>query len=92
MDRVWVGVDVGKEHHCKTDAKDARVIDDQARMRRDLQRLRPTEELVVELRLPTSRRTDLVADRTRTINRLRQHLTAICPGLERAANLTRQRG
>ena len=76
----------------KTDAKDARVLADQARLRRDLQRLRPTEELVVELRLLTSRRADLVADRTRAINRLRQHLTAICPGLERAANLTRQRG
>lgn len=76
----------------KTDAKDARVLADQARLRRDLQRLRPTEELVVELRLLTSRRADLVADRTRTINRLRQHLTAICPGLEQAANLTRQRG
>jgi transposase len=48
----------------KTDAKDARVLADQARLRRDLQRLRPTEELVVELRLLTSRRADLVADRT----------------------------
>jgi len=76
----------------KTDAKDARVLADQARLRRDLQRLRPTEELVVALRLLTSRRADLIADRTRTINRLRQHLTAICPGLEQAANLTRQRG
>lgn len=76
----------------KTDAKDARVLADQARMRRDLQRLWPTEELVVELRLLTSRRADLVADRTRAINRLRQQLTAICPGLERAANLPRQRG
>lgn len=76
----------------KTDAKDARVLADQARLRRDLQRLRPTDELVVELRLLTSRRADLVADRTRAINRLRQLLTGICPGLERAANLTRQRG
>jgi hypothetical protein len=47
---------------------------------------------VVELRLLTSRRGDLVADRTRAINRQRQHLTAICPGREHAANLTRQRG
>jgi transposase len=76
----------------KTDAKDARVLADQARLRRDLQRLRPTEELVVELRLLTSRRADLVADRTRAINRLGQHLTGICPGLERVANLTRRRG
>jgi transposase len=76
----------------KTDAKDARVLADQARLRRDLQQLLPTEELVVELRLLTSRRADLVADRTRAINRLRQLLTGICPGLERAANLGRQRG
>lgn len=76
----------------KTDAKDARVIADQARMRRDLAELRPTDELVTELRMLTTRRGDLVADRTRSINRLRQHLTAICPALERAAELTAQRG
>lgn len=75
----------------KTDAKDARVIADQARMRRDLAELRPTDELVVELRMLTTRRADLVADRTRALNRLRQHLTAVCPALERAANPTGQR-
>ncbi len=32
----------------KTDARDARVIADQARMRRDLPGLRPGQELVVE--------------------------------------------
>ncbi|GLY65229.1 IS110 family transposase [Amycolatopsis taiwanensis] len=71
----------------KTDAKDARVIADQARMRQDLAELRPTDELVVELRMLTTRRADLVADRTRAVNRLRQHLTAVCPALERAADL-----
>lgn len=76
----------------KTDAKDARVIADQARMRRDLATLRPAEELVTELRMLTTRRADLVADRTRAINRLRQQLTAICPALERAADPTQQRG
>jgi transposase len=76
----------------KTDARDAHVIADQARMRRDLPVLRPGEGLVVELRMLTARRADLVADRTRTINRLRQHLTGICPALERAAELTSQRG
>jgi transposase len=55
----------------KTDAKDAAVIADQARMRRDLQPLRPGDEIAVDLRILTARRTDLVADRTRAINRLR---------------------
>ena len=40
----------------------------------------------------TAHRADLVADRTRTINRLRQQLAAVCPALERAAQLTQDRG
>ncbi|BBU24310.1 transposase [Mycobacterium xenopi] len=48
----------------KTDAKDAAVIADQARMRRDLQPLRLGDDIAVELRILTARRTDLVADRT----------------------------
>lgn len=68
----------------KTDAKDAAVIADQARMRRDLQPLRPGDDIAVELRILTSRRTDLVADRTRTINRLRAQLLEYFPALERA--------
>jgi transposase len=76
----------------KTDARDARVIADQARMRRDLPQLRPGEGLVAELRLLTARRADLVGDRTRALNRLRQQLTAVCPALERVAQLARQHG
>jgi len=68
----------------KTDAKDAAVIADQARMRRDLQLLRPGDDIAVELRILTSRRTDLVADRTRAINRLRAQLLEYFPALERA--------
>lgn len=60
-------------------------------MRRDLAQLRPTDELMIELRMLTTRRADLVADRTRALNRLRQHLTAVCPALERAASPTGQR-
>ena len=37
----------------KTDARDAAVIADQARMRRDLQPLRPGDELTAELKLLT---------------------------------------
>lgn len=72
----------------KTDAKDAAVIADQARVRRDLQPLRPGDELTAELKLLTARRADLVADRTRLINRLRGLLTSIFPALERALDLT----
>ena len=53
----------------KSDAKDAAIIADQARMRRDLQPLRPGDEITVELRILTARCADLVADRTRTITR-----------------------
>ena len=72
----------------KTDARDAAIIADQARMRRDLQPLRPGDEITTELKLLTTRRTDLVCDRTRTINRLRELLTNIFPGLERVLDLT----
>jgi len=68
----------------KTDAKDAAIIADQARMRRDLQPLRVGDDIAVELRILTSRRTDLVADRTRAINRLRAQLLEYFPALERA--------
>ncbi|GAA4032504.1 MULTISPECIES: IS110 family transposase [Streptomyces] len=72
----------------KTDARDALVIADQARIRRDLQELRPDDEATIELRLLTNRRTDLVRDRTRSINRLRSALTGMFPALERALVLT----
>jgi transposase len=72
----------------KTDARDAFVIADQARMRRDVNPLRPADEAVVELQLFTACRADLVADRTRAINRLRGSLTGIFPALERALDLT----
>ncbi len=55
----------------KTDAKDAAIIADQARMRRDLHPMRTDDEISVELRILTSHRTDLMRDRTRSINRLR---------------------
>ncbi|MER6161475.1 IS110 family transposase [Streptomyces sp. NPDC001868] len=72
----------------KTDARDALVIADQARMRRDLNPLRPGDEATVELKLFTARRTDLVCDRTRAVNRLRGALTGIFPALERALEVT----
>ncbi|GGV51408.1 IS110 family transposase [Streptomyces spectabilis] len=78
----------GYRGQSKTDAKDAHVIADQARMRQDLGLLRPGDEVAVDLRILTSRRLDLVNDRTRQINRLREQLLGIFPALERA--LTRK--
>ncbi|KPI20836.1 transposase IS111A/IS1328/IS1533 [Actinobacteria bacterium OV450] len=72
----------------KTDAKDAAVIADQVRVRRDLNVIRASDETVTDLKILTGRRMDLVADRTRTVNRLRAQLTGIFPGLERALDLT----
>lgn len=75
----------------KTDAKDAAVIADQARMRRDLQPLRVGDDIAVELRILTARRTDLVADRTRAINRLRAQLLEYFPALERAFDYSKSK-
>ncbi|MFC8016304.1 IS110 family RNA-guided transposase [Streptomyces cinereoruber] len=72
----------------KTDAKDAAVIADQIRIRRDLQPLRTGNETVTDLKILTGRRMDLVADRTHTVNRLRAQLAGIFPGLERVLDLT----
>ncbi|MEU1543646.1 IS110 family transposase [Actinacidiphila glaucinigra] len=68
----------------KTDAKDAYVIADQARMRRDLQPLQEWDEIAIDLRILTARRYDLTADRTRAINRLRAQILEYFPALERA--------
>jgi transposase len=43
---------------------------------------------VIDLKILTGRCTDLVADRTRTVNRLRAQLSGIFPGLERVLDLT----
>ncbi len=90
---VWQASAIYRGGEGKTDAKDARVIADQSRMRgADLPVLHPDDDLITELRMLTAHRADLVADRTRTINRLRQQLIAVCPALERAAQLTQDRG
>jgi transposase len=71
----------------KTDARDAYVIADQARMRSNLAQLVPGEDDLAELQLLLARRRDLIADRTRSINRLRDVLLSIFPALERALDL-----
>ena len=62
----------------KTDARDARVIADQARMRPDLGELRAGEEEIAELQLLLARRRDLITDQSRTITRLRERRFCLC--------------
>lgn len=68
----------------KTDARDARVIAETARMRGDLGEVRPSQDLVVELTRLTAHRADLTADWVRGINRLRELLMSSFPALERS--------
>ena len=74
----------------KTDARDARVIADQARMRSDLGELEPGEEEVAQLRILLARRRDLLVDQNRTITRLGEALLSLSPALERALDLNRR--
>jgi transposase len=74
----------------KTDAKDARIIADQARMRTDLQPVRGADQISVDLQLLTARRTDLMCDRVRAINRLRATLLEYFPALERAFDYSKK--
>ena len=71
----------------KTDARDAYVIADQARMRSDLSKLTASEEEILELRLLLKRRRDLVTDHSRTVTRLREALVSLFPALERSLDL-----
>jgi transposase len=71
----------------KTDARDAHVIADQARMRPDLGELAPGEQEIAELQLLLARRRDLITDQSRTITRLRETLVSLFPALERTLDL-----
>jgi hypothetical protein len=46
-------------------------------------------EQAMEIRLLLDHRNDLVADRTRTVNRLRWHLLELCPELARSLKTRR---
>lgn len=67
----------------KTDAKDAFVIAETARVRTDLAAVDTDTDLVRTLGVLIGYRADLVADRVRMINRLRDLLTSVFPALER---------
>ncbi|MGX1675361.1 IS110 family transposase [Streptomyces sp. NPDC055400] len=75
----------------KTDARDAYVIAETARHRNDFARIDVPAQLAADLALLTAHRTDLVADRVRMINRLRDVLTGVFPALERAFDYAAQK-
>ena len=75
----------------KCDARDARVIADQLRLRRgSLQKVRPRNEPVAEMRVLVAHRRDLLQDQTRRAARLREVLLGVFPGLEAALDLKRE--
>ncbi len=76
----------------KTDARDAYVIAETARHRNDFTAIEVPAQLAADLALLTAYRTDLVADRVRMINRLRDVLTSIFPALERAFDYSSHKG
>ncbi|RSO09252.1 IS110 family transposase [Streptomyces sp. WAC 06783] len=76
----------------KTDAKDALIIADMARVRRDFTVITIPPEQVCTLRLLTANRRDLIADRVRLINRMRDLLCGISPALEGAFDYARSKG
>ncbi len=85
--RAWAGYPPCRRHLSrdgKTDAKDARIIADQARIRTDLQPVRDPDRVSVDLRLLTAKRLDVIHDRVRSINRLRATLLEYFPALEAA--------
>jgi transposase len=76
----------------KTDAKDSYVIAETARLRRDLSVIDTGTDLVRNLAVLTGHRADLIADRVRMINRLRDLMTSVFPGLERAFDYSSHKG
>ena len=77
-----------KGGEAKSDPRDAQTIADQLRLRDDWRVLDRPDELSVDLRLLVSRRRELVVEQTRRLNRLRETLTSLFPGLERAVEVT----
>ncbi|MEU5525303.1 IS110 family transposase [Streptomyces sp. NPDC047860] len=76
----------------KTDARDAYVIAETSRQRRDFATIDVPAQLAADLALLTAHRSDLVADRVRMINRLRDVLTGVFPALEGAFDYSSHKG
>ena len=76
----------------KTDATHAYVIAETARLRRDLAVIDADTDLIRNLAVLTGHRADLIADRVRMINRMRDLMTSVFPSLERAFNYSSHKG
>ncbi|MET9761739.1 IS110 family transposase [Streptomyces sp. NPDC006372] len=76
----------------KTDARDAYVIAETVRHRQDFDTIGVPAQLCADLALLTAHRSDLVADRVRMINRLRDVLSGVFPALERAFDYSGHKG
>jgi transposase len=76
----------------KTDARDAYVIAETARHRSDFATIDAPAQLAADLALMTAHRSDLVADRVRMTNRLRDVLTGVFPALERSFDYSNHKG
>ncbi len=72
----------------KSDPRDAKVIAEQVMLRDDLRAVQMPDEISVELRLLVGHRTVLVKEATARINRLRDLLASIHPGLEKVTDPT----
>jgi transposase len=90
--RIVAAMSVAYAGEGKTDAKDAYVIAETARLRRDLAVIGRDTDLVRSLALLTGHRADLIADRVRMINRLRDLMTSVFPSLERAFDYSSHKG
>ncbi|WP_068270692.1 IS110 family transposase, partial [Aldersonia kunmingensis] len=77
-----------KGGEAKSDPRDARTIADQLRVREDWREVTAEDATTLDLRILVGRRRDLVVDQTRRLARLRETLTSIFPGLERAVDVT----
>src|SRR5690606_12591528 len=77
-----------KGGEAKSDPRDAQTIADQLRLRDDWRVVDQPDEVSLDLRLLVSRRRELVVEQTRRLNRLRETLTSLFPGLERAVDVT----
>jgi hypothetical protein len=75
----------------KTDAKDARTIAENTRIRDDLIVITSLDQIVSDLWVLTARRAGLMADWVRAVNRLHELLASIFSALERAFDYSTRR-
>jgi len=76
----------------KSDPRDARVIADQVRSRRDLRPIALETDALAALQLLVGRRRELVTEQTRRLSRLHDLLGRVHPGLEHQLDLTSKGG